>query len=531
MSKIRITKNNINWSHVGWDEYSVSKGNYADESTIKKDYWGNDGTILEAVPIEVDGKEVYRIDEVDKNGNRTGMGFIDKEGIKNQTNTHGYERAEESFQNTSNQPNNNETIGKTNTHGYEREEELFQRTSNHPKKTSSEEKVDLVDKSNNKTNTKGYEREEELFQRTSNHPKNAGDEAFKNISSTNNKIEKGFDEFNKFVQDQNKANEQKNTSSEEKVDLVDESNNKTNTHGYEREEELFQKTSNHPKSTENNIKSASQDEAYIDYEKIKNADIKNIVKMNEEEIKNAEATHISDTTYMALNNVDVNGYNMKVAHIYITDPSQLKCIQSQSNEGEDITSLAKKTEKPVIGTVGGFFKSGSNRQNLEGTTNRVYILDGKLADTCNIHDITPENVNDAMNTTAGGQEICIDKDGKIFYAPKGATAKQLIEDYNVVNTFTSHEARRIDNGEIIQTAEWNKDYDRTYLCMKKPGEYYILQGYCTPEAVTNYAKEDLGVEFCGSLEQGGATAMNINGKTVRNHEGYNTVGNAFFVTD
>ena len=271
-------------------------------------------------------------------------------------------------------------------------------------------------------------------------------------------------------------------------------------------------------------------------EEIKNVNIKAIAQSNIEEIKSAKYRYLSDKTYMALNNINVNGYDMNVAHIYITNPSQLKCVQSESDEGETITSMAKRTPNSIIGTVGGFFLGG--RQNLarsmapDGSyTNKIYILDGKLVDTYNNHNITSENINDAMNTTAGGQEICIDKNGKIFYAPSGVSAKELIDKYKVVNTFTSHEARRLDHGEIIQEAEWGKEYDRTYLCMKKPGEYYILQGYCTPGAVTTYAKDVLGAEFCGSLEQGSATAMNIKGETVRNHDGYKGIGNALFITD
>ena len=107
----------------------------------------------------------------------------------------------------------------------------------------------------------------------------------------------------------------------------------------------------------------------------------------------------------------------------------------------------------------------------------------------------------------------------------------LINDYGVTNTYASHETKRLDNGQIISTDEWGKSKDRTYLCMKEPGEYYLIQGTTTPANAVTYAKDVLGCQFAGSLEQGGAVAEVTNEGIIQEHKGYNTISNAFAIVD
>ena len=250
------------------------------------------------------------------------------------------------------------------------------------------------------------------------------------------------------------------------------------------------------------------------------------------EFEAAERKYAGQNTFMTITNKEKNGYTYRTTHIVVNDPSQIKNIQSNDQYGtggETIYSMAKRTPKLVVAATGGFFKEGG-KQNLIGASNKVAIYNGKLVDTQN-GAVTQENYQEKLNTAAGGQEICVDKNGKIFYAPQGATAKQLINDYGVVNTFTSHEAKRLDNGQIIQTDEYDKAYDRTYLCMKEPGEYYLVQGYSTPKAAVDYIKNDLKCTFAGSLEQGSAVSLVTKDETIQEHSGYDTIGNAFAITD
>ena len=79
--------------------------------------------------------------------------------------------------------------------------------------------------------------------------------------------------------------------------------------------------------------------------------------------------------------------------------------------------------------------------------------------------------------------------------------------------------------------EWNKTYNRTYLCMVKPGEYYLIQGTTTPANAVGYAKNELGCTFAGSLEQGRAVAEVTSNGVIQRHDGYDTISNAFAVVD
>ena len=244
-------------------------------------------------------------------------------------------------------------------------------------------------------------------------------------------------------------------------------------------------------------------------------------KTFERELKDADEKFLSDNTFMTITNKNVNGANLRITHIIINDPSQLRTIQSNGaygRGGESIYSMAERTDNMVVMATGAFFKDGG-RQNLRGN-NHIVIANGKLVDS------------DGNN--AGGQEICIDKNGKIFYAPAGTSASDLINKYGVVDTYVSHEAQRLDNGEYQNYhagMEWDKTKDRTYLCMVKPGEYYLIQGETTPSNAVGYAKETLGCTFAGSLEQGGAVSEVTSKGVIQKHSGYDTISNAFAIVD
>ena len=257
--------------------------------------------------------------------------------------------------------------------------------------------------------------------------------------------------------------------------------------------------------------------------------IKDAMQAYSGELATAEISHTSDNMFMSVNNVNVNGSNYRQTHVVINDPSQISVVAANddySGGGETIQSIAARTDGSVVSATGSFFVNG--RQNLQGANN-LAINNGRLVQTKNGF-VTSENYDSALNTRAGGHEICFYKDGSIGYAPEGATAKELI-DSGVVSTTANHEARRLDHGQIIQTDQYDKSYDRTYLCMTKPGEYYLIQGKGTPENAVNYAKNELGCTFVGSLEQGGAVGLVANGETIQNHDGYATIADAVVFTD
>ena len=253
------------------------------------------------------------------------------------------------------------------------------------------------------------------------------------------------------------------------------------------------------------------------------SDVEKATKQYADELETAAETYTGENTFMTITNKNVNGSNLRITHVVVNDPSQLVTIQandSYGSGGESIYSMASRTENLVVAATGAFFQNnGSGRQNLIGDNNGV-VSNGVLVDS--------------VKGYTGGKEICIDKKGKIFYAPARVSWNSLINDYGVVNTYASHEAQRLDNGQILNYhsgMEWDKAYNRTYLCMKKPGEYYLIQGYSTPETAIRYAKDTLGCTFAGSLEQGGAVAEVTSNGTVQSHSGYSTISNAFAIVD
>ena len=86
MSDIKQIKN-IDVKQIALSEDAVAKGDFVKSEKVKTKFWGDNGTILEAVPKEVNGKTVYRVDEIlfDDNGRevkRVGMGFTTKEAVE-----------------------------------------------------------------------------------------------------------------------------------------------------------------------------------------------------------------------------------------------------------------------------------------------------------------------------------------------------------------------------------------------------------------------------------------------------------------
>ena len=240
----------------------------------------------------------------------------------------------------------------------------------------------------------------------------------------------------------------------------------------------------------------------------------------------------SNNTKMTVTEVIVNGHTMTVFHIKIKNASQLGEIQAKDKYGtgvETITSMVKRTntnKKVILAVTGAFFKTGTGEQNIaafknnHGTTDGIVIQNGKL-------------VANNGSRNAWGHEICQDKNGNLFYAPQGTSADDLIKN-GVVNTYASHEARGLQNGKLLETGDNNRAYARSYLAMKKPKEYYVVQtGTDSTRAETlSYIKNVLKCTFAGSLEQGGAVASVTNKGVIKYHGGYPAgIGDAFVITD
>lgn len=78
----KINKVQIDFSKIYNDEYAAASGSGSHSVSEKnQEYWGNEGTQLEIVEVEADGQKVYRIDEIQADGSRVGMGFTTEDGI------------------------------------------------------------------------------------------------------------------------------------------------------------------------------------------------------------------------------------------------------------------------------------------------------------------------------------------------------------------------------------------------------------------------------------------------------------------
>ena len=294
------------------------------------------------------------------------------------------------------------------------------------------------------------------------------------------------------------------------------------------------------------------------FDDIASEKIKQAVLDNQDDLKNAGIITVTDNTFMTVNNKYINDSFYTITHVIIEDPSQMINIQSfdqYGTGGETISSMAYRTEDLVAAFTGSFFISNGihnihavdQNGNPAHGDNHVVIIDEELVDTDTVGLVNDSNREEALNTVAGTQIICLDKDGNLFYAPEGATAKQLIEEYNVTNTFVSHETPRLSDGKLLHATEiqtedgitynfednyeWDYDYNRTYICMKEPGEYYFIQGFGTPANAMVYAKDELNCKFAGSLEQGGAVALMTGDITVMDHVKYEGIGNAVAFVD
>lgn len=241
----------------------------------------------------------------------------------------------------------------------------------------------------------------------------------------------------------------------------------------------------------------------------------------------------SDNTKMTVTEVIVNNHKMTVFHIKIKSASQLGEIQAKDKYGtgvEKITSMVdrvnKSNKKVILAVTGAFFLTGTGEQNIaafknnHGTTDGIVIQNGKL-------------VANNGSKKAWGHEICQDKNGNLFYAPQGTSADDLIKS-GVVNTFASHESRGLQNGQLLETGDNSRAYARSYLAMKKPKEYYVVQTEpdATRAETLSYIKNELNCTFAGSLEQGGAVASVTPKGVIKYHTGYAAgIGDAFVITE
>ena len=232
-----------------------------------------------------------------------------------------------------------------------------------------------------------------------------------------------------------------------------------------------------------------------------------------DEIENSKYVTVKENTLITTNPITIDGSNCYITHIVVNDPSQLKkgmANGSYANGRQTVSEFASEHEEGLIFINGSHFEYDTGAQDISvmGSTNRIAIGGGEILETETTGIVNDSNKAAALQVTCGGNEFCIDKDGNMFRAQKGMTVKQLL-DMGVVETYSSHEAPIIENGELqTQYPSLMGDVKhRTVLSMTEPCEYYILTGETTAEAAGNYLKNEKGVTFAKSMDQGGSTGL------------------------
>ena len=489
MSGIKITKDNINWSHIGWDEHSVSKGNYADENTVKKAYWGNKGTTLEAVPVEVEGKEVYRIDEVDKDGNRTGMGFIDQEGMKNQTNTKGYEKSEEAFQKNLNQLKSNgkdilKDIPSTNKN-IEKAFADFNKFVEEQNKAKETKNTNMKSNISNNKDTPG------------NNSQSASKDEIYIVKSgdTLSAIASKYGLDYKELAEYNNISNPSIINVNQEIKIPTKNTKKqsgNNTQG-------TNINNNTKKST---VKNKSKNNKIIDLTKVKEGtNVFKAINKYSQELKNAEYATVSENLFTTTTTDYINGEPVKVTHVVINNPNQINGAPANGSYGSGLekSSAAANRLNSSILINGSHFNYEDGTEDLKGE-NHVVIVNGEIK-----HD-----------GVSGGNELLLDDKGNIFNA-YGKSAQQLVNE-GVKYCFSCHSTQVIENGDISPSYREGNPYKRNVIGQSAPGEYYIITDttYNNRLSATAEYLKSKGVTNAYSLDQGGSVSLVRNSDLINN---------------
>ena len=213
-----------------------------------------------------------------------------------------------------------------------------------------------------------------------------------------------------------------------------------------------------------------------------------------DELDDSVKSTVNENMFATVKKVSGENGDYYLTHIVIKDPKQIVVGNGNGGYGkglETTSSMAKKAGATIA--INGSHFAGDGSQDIYNTgTLKFAINNGKVVEDYG---------------TSKGMEICIDKNGKIFSPAPGTSAQQLV-DNGVLNSFSSHEANYIENGQILQwdSATMNKVYPRTIVGMVKPKEYVILTGNTSHAAAANILKE-CGCTYAASMDQGGSTTL------------------------
>lgn len=219
-----------------------------------------------------------------------------------------------------------------------------------------------------------------------------------------------------------------------------------------------------------------------------------------DEIKNATYAKINENIFLLITDTTVAGSSCYVSHIVVENPKQIfgePANGTYASGLETSTSAAKRTGASLV-INGSHFDYSNGAEDLKGN-NHIIIADGEVK----------------ASGYAGGMEICLDNNGRMFTSNK--SSEELLNE-GVVYTFSSHGAPMITNGAIDPVCyQETRAYNRTVIGMVEPCDYYVVTdtSYQSQTSTANYLLEK-GCTFAKSLDQGGSVSLTFDGKLINN---------------
>ena len=241
----------------------------------------------------------------------------------------------------------------------------------------------------------------------------------------------------------------------------------------------------------------------------KNTNVTNAVRANKNEMKSAEYLYVSDTIYVAVNEVSDSRGFYYLSHVVVNDPSQVVSAMSYDTWGgkrEKPSSAAERLDM-VIAANGSYFSYDTNTPRCAD----VFIKHGK------VYSDKYTDEESGTETTTDGKELCLLKDGTLWTPKAGLTAGDLLEK-GVTDVWGAGDPLLIQDGKLYPTHhDWvNGKYPRTGIGMVKPCEYYLLtagsggyKGGLTFDDVQEIFK-DLNCSYARTLDGGGSSTLVFN---------------------
>ena len=224
-----------------------------------------------------------------------------------------------------------------------------------------------------------------------------------------------------------------------------------------------------------------------------------------DELTQAAYKHISDSLFLTVQKLEQNNGHYYLTHVVVNSPDQIKgglSYDSFGGQRELPTDVAARTGAALV-INGSYFSYDTGKPACAG----VFIKNGEIM----------------QDGTTNGNEICLDKDGKLFSPEVGLSASDLLS-LGVRDSWGTADPLLLQDGKPIYTEDslHGKFYPRTTIGMKTPGEYYVMT------AVTNgysgglsfvfmqQKYQELGCTFARSLDGGGSSSLVFEGNLINN---------------